>query len=145
MRGRSAWPRSSRQVEAAAAAARAPRLEVAGVAIVDLDRAVDVERIAVTRVGVDDDGNPHAEDDPPRAIDLRVTIGNVPCKLGYEIVEVAEHSEVTARLEPYGFKFAAFKLMTFGLSNQGFEAALVQSLANLKTAVERSAGAVDER
>lgn len=74
--------------------------------------------------------------DPPRAIDLRVTIGNVPCTLRYEIDEMPDHCEVTAKLEPYGFKYTAFKLMTFGIANQGFDAALVQSLANLKAAVE---------
>ena len=52
-RERAAWPRSSRQVEAAAAAARAPRLEVAGVAIVDLDRAVDAVAAGVAAVEVD--------------------------------------------------------------------------------------------
>lgn len=74
--------------------------------------------------------------EPPAEIDLRVTIGNVPCKLEYRIAAVAEGSEVTARLEPYGFKYAAFRLVTFGMSNQGFDVALVQSLANLKAAVE---------
>ena len=78
--------------------------------------------------------------DPPRAIALRVTIGNVPCNLRYEIDQMSEHCEVTAKLEPYGFKYAAFRLMTFGISNQGFEAALVQSLANLKSEVEGSPG-----
>jgi hypothetical protein len=80
--------------------------------------------------------------DPPGAIDLRVTIGNVPCMLEYRIVaDAADGSEVTARLEPYGFKYNAFRLMTFGMSNQGFEVALVQSLANLKAAVEDEASA----
>ena len=83
--------------------------------------------------------------DPPGAIALRVTIGNVPCNLRYDIEATSEHSEVTARLEPYGFKYAAFRLMTFGLSNQGFEAALVQSLVNLKAAVEHSADTVEDR
>jgi hypothetical protein len=76
---------------------------------------------------------------PPHGIDLRVTIGNVPCRLSYTIAEAPEHTEVTARLDPYGFKYAAFRVMTFGLANQGFDAALVQSLANLKASVEGSA------
>jgi hypothetical protein len=76
------------------------------------------------------------ERDPPEAMALRVTIGGMPCKLRYRIEEVEGGSFVTASLEPYGFKYAAFQVMTFGMHNHGFEAALVESLANLKAGVE---------
>ena len=80
---------------------------------------------------------------PGRAIDLRVTIGGVPCWLTYRIEEAQGHAEVVAQLTPFGLKHALFRVLTLGQSRQGFEVVLVQGLANLKAAVE--GGADDDR
>jgi hypothetical protein len=82
--------------------------------------------------------------EPGRAIDLRVTIGGVPCWLTYRIEQGAGHSEVVARLTPFGLKHALFRIVTLGQSRQGYEVALVQGLANLKAAVERRTEGDDE-
>ena len=74
--------------------------------------------------------------DRDRSIDLRVTIGIVPCRLRYEIQLAAGHTEVTASLTPYGWKYAAFQFVTLGMRRSIFEFALVEALANLKAAVE---------
>lgn len=71
-----------------------------------------------------------------RALDLRVTIGGVPCHLSYRLEEKPEYTEVAAVLQPYGWKYAAFKIMTLGMREQNFAVALVEGLANLKAAVE---------
>jgi hypothetical protein len=88
--------------------------------------------------------------DPPRTIDLRVTIGGMSCWLTYELERKPEHTEVTARLTPFGWRYLAFKIVTLGLRNDGFEIPLVEGLANLKAEVEgrpreREDAAPDER
>lgn len=82
--------------------------------------------------------------DPGRSIDLRVTIGGVPCWLTYTLEGKADHTEVVATLTPFGFKYTFFRIITFGMHDQGFAMALVQGLTNLKEAVERDAGPPDE-
>jgi hypothetical protein len=74
--------------------------------------------------------------DPPLSIDLRVTIGGVPCWLTYRLEPRADHTEVIGTVTPFGWKYAFFKFITFGLRDQGFEVALVEGLANLKAEVE---------
>ena len=76
----------------------------------------------------------------PESVDLRVTIGGVPCWLTYRLEPTPDHTEVTAVLTPFGLKYTLFRIMTFGLRDQGYEVALVQGLANLKAAVETEAG-----
>jgi len=83
--------------------------------------------------------------DPPRSIDLRVTIGSVPCWLTYRLEPMPDHTEVIAVLTPFGLKYTLFRIMTFGLRDQGYEVALVQGLANLKAAVESGEAGTDER
>lgn len=78
--------------------------------------------------------------DPGRSIDLRVTIGGVPCWLTYTLEGKPDHTEVVATLTPFGFKYTFFRLITFGLHDQGFALSLVQGLTNLKEAVEGNAG-----
>jgi hypothetical protein len=78
--------------------------------------------------------------DPPRSIDLRVAIGGVPCWLTYRLEPRPDHTEVIAVLTPFGLKYTLFRIMTFGLRDQGYEVALVQGLANLKAAVEGGEG-----
>jgi hypothetical protein len=74
--------------------------------------------------------------DPPRSMQLRVTIGGVPCWLTYTLEPRGDATEVAANLVPFGWKYAFFKIITFGLRDHNFEIALVEGLANLKAAVE---------
>jgi hypothetical protein len=74
--------------------------------------------------------------DPPRQIDLRVTIGGVPCWLTYRITPRENDTEVAGVITPYGWRYTFFTIITFGLRKQGFEVALVEGLANLKRELE---------
>jgi hypothetical protein len=74
--------------------------------------------------------------DPSRSIELRVTIGGMPCWLTYTLEPKPDHTEVVARLVPFGWKYTLFRIMTFGMRDQGYEIALVEALANLKSEVE---------
>lgn len=74
--------------------------------------------------------------DPSRSIELRVTIGGIPCWLSYTLRPAADHTEVSARLVPFGWKYTFFRIMTFGMRDQGYEVALVEALSNLKAEVE---------
>jgi hypothetical protein len=76
--------------------------------------------------------------DPPRSLELRVTIGGVPCWLTYLLEAKSDHTEVAARLTPFGWKYTLFRIMTFGMRDQGYEIALVEALANLKAEVEET-------
>ena len=78
--------------------------------------------------------------EPDRSIDLRVTIGGVPCWLTYRLSPRESDTEVVAVLTPFGLKHTLFRIMTLGLRDQGFEMALVQGLANLKADVEDELG-----
>jgi hypothetical protein len=81
--------------------------------------------------------------DPGRSIELRVTIGNVPCWLTYRLEPRDDYTEVVATLVPFGWKYALFKMMTFGLRDQNFEIALVEGLANLKAEVEEAPDGIE--
>ncbi len=74
--------------------------------------------------------------DPGRSFDLRVTISGIPCWLTYRLEPKPDHTEVIAILTPFGFRYTLFRIITFGLRDQGFAMALVQGLVNLKAAVE---------
>jgi hypothetical protein len=82
--------------------------------------------------------------DAPRSIDLRVKIGGVPCWLTYRLEPRNDHTEVIGIVTPYGWKYTFFKIITFGMRDQGFEIALVEGLANLKAEVEAGALGDDE-
>jgi hypothetical protein len=85
----------------------------------------------------DDDGAFEVlERDPGRRMALRVSIGGVPCRLTYVITPRLVDTEVSATLEPSGWRYALFRFITLGMNQQGFELALVQGLANLKAALE---------
>jgi hypothetical protein len=74
-----------------------------------------------------------------REIELRVTMGGIPCWLTYRLEPKPGYTEVVALLTPFGMKAALFRIMTFGMHDHGFEVALVQGLANLKESVEEPA------
>lgn len=74
--------------------------------------------------------------EPGQSIELRVTIGDVPCWLTYRLTPMSDYTEVSATLVPFGWRYTLFRFMTLGLRQQNFEIALVQGLVNLKEAVE---------
>ena len=74
--------------------------------------------------------------EPDRELELRVTISGFPCWLTYRLDPKPDYTEVVALLTPFGFRYTFFKLITFGLRDQGLSFALVQGLVNLKAAVE---------
>jgi hypothetical protein len=78
--------------------------------------------------------------EPERSLELRVTIGIVPCLLTYRITPRTDDTEVAATLEPYGWRYAAFQILTLGMRRSLFEFALVDALSNLKSAVEDDSG-----
>jgi hypothetical protein len=71
-----------------------------------------------------------------RSIDLRVTIGAIPCLLTYQLNPKPGYTEVVGTITPIGWKYTIFRVITLGMRDQGFEIALVEALANLKAAVE---------
>jgi hypothetical protein len=79
------------------------------------------------------------ERDPPRLLRLRVALGGIPCHLTYRLSPRDGDTEVSATIEPYGLRYAAFQVITLGRNRHGFEVALVEGLANLKAAVEARA------
>ncbi len=74
--------------------------------------------------------------EPGRSLELRVTIGDVPCWLTYQIAAKDGYTEVSGRLTPFGLRYLLFRTITLGLRDQGFALALVQGLVNLKEALE---------
>ena len=77
--------------------------------------------------------------EPDRLLQLRVNIGMIPCWLTYTLTlkpDYPPYTEVAATLVPFGWRYTMFRIMTFGMRDQGFEIALVEGLANLKAAVE---------
>ena len=73
---------------------------------------------------------------PPHELDLRVTIAGVPCWLTYRLTPRDGYTEVAGMMQPFGWRYTFFRIMTFGMRDQGFEIALVEGLANLKASVE---------
>ena len=71
-----------------------------------------------------------------RLIELRVTIAGIPCWLTYRIEPRAQHCEVSATLVPFGWKYAALKIVTLGRADHNFAISLFEGLANLKAEVE---------
>jgi len=98
---------------------------------VALQRDID----AAARVGRDGEFEVLRREED-REIELRVTISGFPCWLTYRLDPKPEHTEVVALLTPFGYRYTFFRIITFGLRDQGLELALVQGLVNLKTAVE---------
>lgn len=75
--------------------------------------------------------------EPPSLLTLRVQLqGGVAARITYQLIPRADHTEVVATMEPEGFRYAFFRLITLGRSDTGYELALVQGLSNLKQAAE---------
>lgn len=74
--------------------------------------------------------------EPPQLLGLRLAIAGVPALLTYRLTPQTGYTEVAARLEPSGLRYALFQFFTLGRFGGGFEVLLVEGLANLKRAVE---------
>ena len=75
--------------------------------------------------------------EPPELLVLRVQLsGGIDARMTYRLIPRADHTEVVATMEPEGFRYLFFQLITFGRSNTGYELALVEGLSNLKQAAE---------
>ncbi len=77
-------------------------------------------------------------------LELRVTIGSVSSFLTYTLDQKEDHTEVTASLVPYGWRWALFQMATLGMRRSAMEMVLVQGLANLKAEIEGEVEYVDE-
>jgi hypothetical protein len=62
--------------------------------------------------------------------------GGIRARLTYKLVPRNGHTEVVATMEPQGFRYALFRIITLGRADVNYEIALVEGLANLKRAVE---------
>jgi hypothetical protein len=76
---------------------------------------------------------------PPRTMRLRVTIAGIPCRLTYRVQPRDGQTEVSATVEPFGMRYALFRIMTLGMRDQNFAVPVVEGLANLKASVEGGA------
>ena len=72
----------------------------------------------------------------PRTLTIRVDLGSVEARITYKIVQLGDHSEVAATLEPLGSRYGFFQILTFGRLRTHYEMMLVQGLSNLKNTVE---------
>jgi hypothetical protein len=77
---------------------------------------------------------------PGRSLELRVTMGGIPCWLRYELKPQDDATEVTATLTPFGLRYTVYKIVTLGMRDHAFALALVQGLANLKAELEGDDG-----
>jgi hypothetical protein len=81
--------------------------------------------------------------EPGHSIELRVTIGGVPCWLTYTISPKDGYTEVSGQIIPFGFRYALFRIITLGMRDYGFALALAQGLSNLKDVLESSGNGAD--
>ena len=72
----------------------------------------------------------------PETLVLEIALSGIPSRLSYRIEPKDEHCEVTAALEPRGFRYRVSQVLTFNHFKRNFEMVLVQGLANLKAEVE---------
>jgi hypothetical protein len=74
---------------------------------------------------------------PNELIELQVRLqGGVDAALTYTLIPRDGFTEVVATMEPTGFRYLVFRIITFGRANINYELVLVQGLSNLKQAVE---------
>jgi len=82
----------------------------------------------------------------PRELAVRVELqSGIEALITYELIPREDYVEVVARMEPRGFRYAVFRVITLGRYNTGYELALVQGLSNLKEAAEAAAGRREDK
>ena len=62
--------------------------------------------------------------------------GGISALVTYRLIPRDDHTEVVATMEPQGFRYAIFRILTMGRADINYEMVLVEGLANLKAAVE---------
>ena len=60
----------------------------------------------------------------------------IEAQITYRLIPRDDHTEVIATIQPEGFRYALFRIITMGRSDINYEMILVVGLANLKEAVE---------
>ncbi len=74
---------------------------------------------------------------PGQELSLWVELqGGIRAMITYRLIPRDDHTEVVATMEPQGFRYAVFKMITLGRADTNYELLLVQGLSNLKQAVE---------
>ena len=63
-------------------------------------------------------------------------MGGVRAIITYRLIPRDDHTEVVATMEPQGFRYAIFRILTMGRADINYEMVLVEGLANLKAAAE---------
>ena len=78
---------------------------------------------------------------PNELLSLWVEIqGGIRAILTYRLIPRGDHTEVSATMEPLGFRYAMFRMLTLGRADANYELLLVEGLSNLKQAVEGGGG-----
>jgi hypothetical protein len=80
----------------------------------------------------------------PKLLALRLKLAGVPCTLTYRIEAMGDACEVSAMIEPRGFRYTLNQVLSFGHQRRNFEIMLTIGLANLKASVEGTALAEPE-
>jgi hypothetical protein len=62
--------------------------------------------------------------------------GGIQARLTYRLISRESHTEVIASMEPQGFRYQVFRIITLGRADVNYEMVLVEGLANLKSAAE---------
>lgn len=74
---------------------------------------------------------------PNELLSLWVEIqGGIRAILTYRLIPREDHTEVSATMEPQGFRYAMFRMLTLGRADANYELLLAEGLSNLKRAVE---------
>ncbi len=90
-----------------------------------------------SELGLGEDGTFSVEGSTwPSRLQLKMPLAGIPCFLTYRIEPAEGGSEVTASLDPTGFRFVVSQLFTLGHFGQHYKMMLAAGLSNLKTAVE---------
>ena len=63
-------------------------------------------------------------------------VGGGRAIITYRLIPHDDHTEVVATMEPQGFRYAIFRILTMGRADINYEMVLVEGLANLKAAAE---------
>ncbi|MCH8993682.1 MAG: hypothetical protein IH959_01780 [Chloroflexi bacterium] len=78
---------------------------------------------------------------PNELLSLWVEIqGGIRAILTYRLIPRGDHTEVSATMEPLGFRYAMFRMLTLGRADANYELLLAEGLSNLKQAVEGGGG-----
>ena len=63
-------------------------------------------------------------------------LGGVRAVITYRLIPHDDNTEVVATMEPQGFRYAIFRILTMDRADINYEMVLVEGLANLKAAAE---------